>query len=90
MLFFKLKSRQAAMVHELLGIFEQSTGQKLSSRKSSLLVREGVDSAEVQEIKQVLDIVRVGFEDKYLGLPMPTGRFKRGRFSKLRRGMTRG
>jgi hypothetical protein len=38
----------------------------------------------------VLDIVRVGFEDKYLGLPMPTGRFKRGRFSKLRRGMTRG
>jgi hypothetical protein len=45
-LFFKLETRQAAMVRELLGIFEQSTGQKLSPMKSSLLIREGADSAE--------------------------------------------
>lgn len=50
-LFFKLESRQANMVRDLLVVFEKSTGQKLSPAKSSLLVREGVDNAVVQEVK---------------------------------------
>jgi hypothetical protein len=39
------------MVCDLLVVFEKSTGQKLSPAKSSLLVREGVDNAVVQEVK---------------------------------------
>jgi hypothetical protein len=35
------------------------------------------------EVRQILNIQREQFEDKYLGLPTPEGRMNRGRFQNL-------
>jgi hypothetical protein len=77
-LFFKLDVNQAERVRELLANFEQGTGQKLSHSKCSLLIRQGSDPVVAEEVRRILGVERVGFEEKYLGLPVPTGRFKRG------------
>jgi hypothetical protein len=76
-LFFKLNVNQAERVRELLANFEQGTGQKLSPSKCSLLIRQGSDPVVAEEVCRILGVESVDFE-KYLGLPVPTGRFKRG------------
>jgi hypothetical protein len=35
------------------------------------------------EVRHILGIERVGFDEKYLGLLVPTGRFKRGQFQSI-------
>jgi hypothetical protein len=82
-LFFKLNVVQARNVQQLLTIFERSTGQKLSPSNCSLLVHEGADPVTVQEVRQVLGVEKSGFEEKYLGLPLPAGCLKGGRFQTL-------
>jgi hypothetical protein len=72
-LFFKLDGTQARCVREMLAMFEKSTGQKLSPAKCSLLFRNGADNVVVNEVKQILCIERAGFDERYLGLPMPAG-----------------
>jgi hypothetical protein len=37
----------------------------------------------VNEVKQVLGIERAGFDERYLWLPVPAGRNKRGRFQSM-------
>jgi hypothetical protein len=82
-LFFKLEENQSRHVRDLLAVFEKSTGQKLSPSKCSLLVREEADIAVVNQVRQILGIERAGFDEKYLGLPMPEGRLKSGWFQSI-------
>jgi hypothetical protein len=70
-------------VQELLATSRRNTGQKLSPSKCSLLVREGADNGVVQEVRQILGIERSGFDEKYLGLPLPAGHLKGDRFQTL-------
>jgi hypothetical protein len=79
-LFFKLNVQQ-----ELVSVFERSTGQQLSPcpSKCSLLFHEDAVSARVLEVKQVLGIERAGFDEKYLGLPLPTGKLKGNSFQSI-------
>jgi hypothetical protein len=48
-----------------------------------MLVREGSDEGRVQQVREILGLERVEFEEKYLGLPTPKGRLKRGVFQPL-------
>jgi hypothetical protein len=48
-----------------------------------LLVREGVDPATLQEVRRVIGVEKSGFEEKYLGLPLPAGRLKGGHFQSI-------
>jgi hypothetical protein len=77
-LFFKLEENQARHVRDLRAVFEKSTEQKLSPSKCLLPVSEGADNVAVNEVTHILGIERAGFYEKYLGLPMPTGRLKCG------------
>lgn len=48
-----------------------------------MLVREGSDDERVNLARDILGLERVDFEEKYLGLPTPRGRLKRGIFQPL-------
>jgi hypothetical protein len=52
----------------------------MRGRFSALLVREGRDNVQTQQVREVLGLERVEFEEKYLGLPTPKGRLKRVMF----------
>jgi hypothetical protein len=83
LLFFKLGDDQARSVRDLLHIFEKGSGQKLNPAKCSLLVKEGVNSEVVNQVKTILNVDRADFDAKYLGLPMPEGRMRRGVFKSI-------
>jgi hypothetical protein len=83
LLFFKLDAGQASQVRNLLIVFENGTGQKLSPAKCLILVREGADDNVVNLVKQVLGVERARFDAKYLELPMPDGRMRRDVFQSI-------
>jgi hypothetical protein len=83
LLFFRANGTQAHHVRDALSIFERCTGQLLSPGKCALLVREGRDNVQTQQVREVLGLERVEFDEKYLGLPTPKGRLKRGMFQPL-------
>jgi hypothetical protein len=82
-LFFKLNEAQVKHVRELLSVFEKSTRDKLRPAKCSMLIREGSDEGTTNLVKLALSIERVDFDEKYLGLPMPQGRKRRGVFQSM-------
>jgi hypothetical protein len=83
LLFFRANTQQATRVKQALSIFEKNTGQLLSPSKCSLLVREGRDAHDLEQVRSVLGVEKVEFEEKHLGLPTPLGRVKRGLFQPL-------
>jgi hypothetical protein len=83
LLFFRATTDQALHVKQVLSTFERCTCQLLSPSKCSMLVREGPDDARIQQVRAILGLERVDFEEKYLGLPTPKGRLKRGIFQPL-------
>jgi hypothetical protein len=82
-LFFRATTAQAANVKQALNILERNTGQLLSLSKCSLFVREGRSAEELQSVRSILVVERVDFDEKYLGLPTPLSRVKRGMFQLL-------
>jgi hypothetical protein len=47
------------------------------------MVREGRNDGMIQQLREILRVERIDFEEKYLGLPTPQGRLKRGVFQPL-------
>lgn len=80
LLFFRATAEQAHQVKAALAIFERNTGQLLSPSKCSMLVREGREGNGAQQVRSILGMERLDFEEKYVGLPTPQGRIKRGIF----------
>lgn len=48
-----------------------------------MLVNEDLDQSISDQVRAVLGVERVHFEAKYLGLPTPSGRLRRGTFQPL-------
>jgi hypothetical protein len=88
-LFFMLDGIQAEHVWDMLAVIEEGTGQKLSPSKCSLLIQKGVDTTIVEEVQRILGIEGVGFDEKYLGLLVPTGRFKQGQVQSIEESYTK-
>lgn len=78
LLFFHANVAQATVVKSIIATFERCTGQLISPAKCSMLVNEDGDPSEVHQVRQVLGLQRIDFEAKYLGLPTPHGRIRRG------------
>jgi hypothetical protein len=83
LLFFRATAEQARQVRAAISIFERNSGQLLSPSKCSLMVREGRNDGMIQQLREILRVERIDFEEKYLGLPTPQGRLKRGVFQPL-------
>jgi hypothetical protein len=85
LLFFEASSDQANKVKTLLNKYELATGQCLIPGKCSLLLGNKCTENQGQVVASILVIQRVGFEEKYLGLPVPEGRMKDGKFQPVKR-----
>uniref|UniRef100_A0A8R7VBS1 Reverse transcriptase domain-containing protein n=1 Tax=Triticum urartu TaxID=4572 RepID=A0A8R7VBS1_TRIUA len=71
LLFFKGSIEQALAIKNIITTYEKGTGQLLSPDKCFILFGKNC-SMEVQvAIMVILCITSEGFEDKYLGLPVP-------------------
>jgi hypothetical protein len=80
LLFFKATMEEAREVDSALKLFQRCTGQLVSPSKCSLLFSGECPSAVRDDIRNLLDISRSVFEEKYLGLPTPEGRMKGDQF----------
>jgi hypothetical protein len=81
LLFFEGTVDQGLVIKSILDKYERGTGQLVSLGKCSILYRDKC-SPEVQlELKGILKYDIVCFEEKYLGLPVPEGRLKKGKSS---------
>ena len=80
MLFFKGSIDQAIVIKNILTKYEKGTGQLLSPDKCSMMFGKKCSLENQVAIMVILKITVDGFEDKYLGLPVPEGRMKAGKF----------
>ena len=80
LLFFKEAIDQALTIKNIISTYEKGISQLLSPDKCSIMFGKKC-SMEVQvAVMVILCITAEGFEDKYLGLPVPQGRMKAGKF----------
>ena len=84
LLFFEANEDQATKVKRVLENYEQAIGQLLSSDKCSLLLGNKCTDEAGQSVAAILDIQTVGFEEKYVGLSVPEGRMKDGKFQPVK------
>jgi hypothetical protein len=84
LLFFKATTDQATLVRNTLAVYEKGTGQLLSPTKCSLLLGKKCTEEDGEEMAAILQISTVGFDEKYLGLPVPEGCMKKGKFQPIR------
>jgi hypothetical protein len=75
---------QAMVVKDVLDNYERCTGQQVSLGKCSILFGEKCSAEAQASIKGILKYETTCFEEKYLGLPIPEGRLKKGKFQPLK------
>ena len=68
-LYCKANTEEAGRVVELLKLFEQASGQKISVEKSSVFFSTNVIPYNRNNICQVLSMNEADMHSKYLGLP---------------------
>jgi hypothetical protein len=76
MLFFRATEEQAIRVKDVLEVYEKGTGQLINPAKCSIMFST-VCTQEAQDmVRTSLQVVQRAFEDKYLCLPTPEGKFE--------------
>jgi hypothetical protein len=80
LLFFEGSVNQAMVIKSILNRYERSTGQLVSLGKCSIMYGAGCNQEVQTEIKSILNYETETFEGKYLGLPVPEGSMKKGKF----------
>jgi hypothetical protein len=80
LLFFEGSIEQGLVVKSILDKYEQSTGQLVSLGKCSIMYGDQCSDEVQDELKRILKYETSCFEEKYLGLPVPEGRMKKGKF----------
>jgi hypothetical protein len=83
LMFFRAKPDQALVIKGTIDAVERGTCQMLNANKCSLLFNDNCLVATQNEVRQILEVSRQSFEDKYLGLPTPEGRMNKGKFDSL-------
>lgn len=84
LLSFKATVEQATQVKDVLHTYARCTGQLVNSAKCSIMFKEQGQQRMHDQVKQILGVELSAFEEKYLGLPTPTGRMKGDRFQSLK------
>jgi hypothetical protein len=73
LLFVEASENQDQIIKDVLCRFERSTGQLINPSKCSLLFGSGCPDAIKESVAVVLNVHNTTLEEKYLGLPTPTG-----------------
>jgi hypothetical protein len=79
-MFFEASVEKATVVKSVLDRYEQATGQLVSIGKCSIMYSDQCTPETQSEIQGILNYDTHCFEEKYLGLPVPKGRMKKGKF----------
>ena len=88
-MFFRATREEATQVGDALAIYERTTGQFINPAKCSILFGTCCGDNDKQEVVHTLQVQTVGFDDKYLGLPTPSGRMSKGKFQNLQEQLTK-
>jgi hypothetical protein len=83
LLFFRANGQQAERIKVALERYCRGTGQSINYDKCSILFNAKQEDSVMDEVNTGLNIHRVTFEAKYLGLPTPEGRMKADRFKAI-------
>jgi hypothetical protein len=84
LLFFEGSVNQAMVIKLILNHYEWSTGQQISLGKCSIMYGAGCNQEVQAEIKNILNYETKTFEEEYLGLPVPEGSMKKGKFKPIK------
>ncbi|KAK1629097.1 hypothetical protein QYE76_003412 [Lolium multiflorum] len=84
LIFFEATAQQAIVIKETLDKYEKGTGQLLSQEKCSILFGNNCQENNKSFVNNILGNLSVNFEEKYLGLPVPNGRMKNGKFEPIK------
>ena len=64
-------------IQEILGKYEQASGQKINLDKTTLFFSNNASNATKEEIKNLLGVSEIKEYERYLGLPAVVGRKKK-------------
>jgi hypothetical protein len=68
------------VIKSILDKYEKGTGQLVSLGKCSILFGDKYSADTQHSMQGILKYETQCFEEKYLGLPVPEGRMKNGKF----------
>jgi hypothetical protein len=83
-MFFEGNVQQSEVVKNVLDKYERGTGQLVSLGKCSILFGNKCTEETQKAVQDVLKYETQCFEEKYLGLPVPEGRMKNGKFQPVK------
>jgi hypothetical protein len=74
------------VIKEALTDFEMGSGQVLNVNKCSIIFGDNYPEPKQQVVRQILEVSRENFEDKYIGYPILEGRMNKGKFNLPKKG----
>ena len=84
LLFCRANLVECSNILKLLGVYEQSSGQKINKDKTALFFSKSTPQATKDSIKGLLGVQEIMFYEKYLGLPSLVGRGKKASFNYIK------
>ena len=83
LLFFEAEQSQTMHVRSILNAYTAATGQLLNPAKCSILFGESCPIIRQHEVRAMLQVDTIKFEERYLGLPTIDGRVTKDKFQNL-------
>ena len=84
LLFCRANLDECSNILKLLGVYEQSSGQKVNKEKTALFFRKSTPQATKDSIKGLLGVQELMFYEKYLRLPSLVERGKKASFNYIK------
>lgn len=82
-LFFKAHDHECFAINDILHVYEIASGQVVNLDKSGLFFRKNVENADVQNLRNILGMIRTLENDPYIGLPVAFDRSRAYEFRSL-------
>ncbi|CAL1377794.1 unnamed protein product [Linum trigynum] len=82
-LFLRASKQECETLVQLLGDYQELSGQKVNLSKSAVCFSRNVDPSDIDEMAAILGVGAIGVQDKYLGLPSLVQRSKMETFRYL-------
>lgn len=84
LLLLKINERSAHHLQNILGLYENCSGQTINKDKSSVMFSRNTNERDKSEVLSILNITTEARTEKYLGLPIYMGRSKSKTFAYLK------
>ena len=84
LLFCRASLTECDKIQELLGFYEEASGQMINKSKITLFFSKNIDAQTMEEIKPSLRVLAIQHYEKYLGLPSFVDRGKKTCFTQIK------